>query len=46
MAGGRVVREISSEEIEGWAADATETTHRISSMEKGLQVAIQEEQKP
>jgi ribose transport system ATP-binding protein len=46
MVGGRVVREISSEEIEGWAAGATETAHRISSMEKGLQVAIQEEQKP
>jgi ribose transport system ATP-binding protein len=45
MAGGRVVREISSEEIESWAADATDTAHRISSMEKGLQVAIQEEQR-
>jgi ribose transport system ATP-binding protein len=45
MAGGRVVREISSEEIEGWAAGATDAAHRISSMEKGLQVAIQEEQK-
>ena len=44
MAGGRVVREISSEEIEGWAAGATDTAHRISSMEKGLQVAIQKEQ--
>jgi ribose transport system ATP-binding protein len=44
MARGRVVREISSEEIEGWAEGATETTHRISSMEKGLQVAIQQEQ--
>src|SRR3984893_14893988 len=44
MVGGRVVREISSEEIEGWAAGATDTAHRISSMEKGLQVAIQKEQ--
>ena len=44
MAGGRVVREISSEEIDGWAAGETDTAHRISSMEKGLQVAIQKEQ--
>jgi ribose transport system ATP-binding protein len=42
MAGGRVVREISSEEIEGWAEGSTDTTHRISLMETGLQVAIQE----
>jgi ribose transport system ATP-binding protein len=42
MAGGRVVREISSEEIESWAANATDTAHRISLMETGLQVAIQE----
>jgi len=42
MAGGRVVREISSAEIESWAAKATDTAHRISLMETGLQVAIQE----
>ena len=42
MAGGRIVREISSEEIESWAAGSTDTTHRISLMETGLQVAIQE----
>ena len=42
MAGGRIVREISSEEIEEWAAGSTDTTHRISLMEAGLQVAIQE----
>jgi ribose transport system ATP-binding protein len=42
MAGGRVVREISSEEIEGWAENSTDTAHRISLMETGLQVAIQE----
>src|SRR3984893_1012488 len=42
MAGGRVVREISSQEIEAWAANATDTAHRISLMETGLQVAIQE----
>ena len=45
MAGGRIVREISSEEIEEWAPDATDSAHRISSMEKGLQVAIQQEQR-
>ncbi len=42
MAGGRIVREISSEEIEAWAEGSTDTTHRISLMETGLQVAIQE----
>jgi len=42
MAGGRVAREIKSEEIEGWAANSTDTAHRISLMEAGLQVAIQE----
>ena len=42
MAGGRIVREISSEEIEAWAEGPTDTTHRISLMETGLQVAIQE----
>ncbi|MBV9128976.1 MAG: sugar ABC transporter ATP-binding protein [Verrucomicrobia bacterium] len=42
MAGGRVVREISSAEIESWAAKATDTAHRITLMETGLQVAIQE----
>jgi ribose transport system ATP-binding protein len=42
MAGGRVVREVSSEEIESWAEGSTDTTHRISLMETGLQVAIQE----
>ena len=42
MAGGRIVREISSKEIEEWAAGSTDTTHRISLMEAGLQVAIQE----
>ena len=45
MAGGRIVREISSFEIEGWAASGTDPAHRISSMEKGLQVAIQQEQR-
>jgi ribose transport system ATP-binding protein len=45
MANGRIVREISSEEIEGWATGATDSAHRISSMEKGLQVAIQQEQR-
>jgi ribose transport system ATP-binding protein len=42
MAGGRVVREISSEEIESWAEHSTDAAHRISLMETGLQVAIQE----
>jgi ribose transport system ATP-binding protein len=42
MAGGRIVREISSSEIEGWAAGSTDTAHRINLMETGLQVAIQE----
>jgi ribose transport system ATP-binding protein len=42
MASGRIVREISSEEIEGWAAGSTDTSHRITLMETGLQVAIQE----
>jgi ribose transport system ATP-binding protein len=42
MAGGRIVREVSSEEIEAWAEGSTDTTHRISLMETGLQVAIQE----
>jgi ribose transport system ATP-binding protein len=42
MAGGRIVRELKSEEIEGWAANSTDTAHRISLMETGLQVAIQE----
>ena len=42
MAGGRVVREISSEEIESWAENSTDAAHRISLMETGLQVAIQE----
>ncbi|HEY0792560.1 MAG TPA: sugar ABC transporter ATP-binding protein, partial [Chthoniobacterales bacterium] len=41
MAGGRIVGEISSEEIESWAANSTDTAHRISLMENGLQVAIQ-----
>jgi ABC-type sulfate/molybdate transport systems ATPase subunit len=45
MAGGRIVREISSFEIEGWAVSGTDPAHRISSMEKGLQVAIQQEQR-
>lgn len=44
MAGGRIVREIKSEEIEEWAAGAIDSAHRISSMEKGLQVAIQQKQ--
>ena len=42
MAGGRIAREVSSEEIEAWAEGSTDTTHRISLMETGLQVAIQE----
>ena len=42
MAGGRIAREISSEEIEAWAEGSTDTTHRINLMETGLQVAIQE----
>ena len=42
MAGGRIVREVSSEEIEAWAEGSTDTTHRVSLMETGLQVAIQE----
>jgi ribose transport system ATP-binding protein len=42
MAGGRVVREISSAEIESWAENSTDAAHRISLMETGLQVAIQE----
>ncbi|HYZ74717.1 MAG TPA: sugar ABC transporter ATP-binding protein [Chthoniobacterales bacterium] len=42
MAGGRVVREISSVEIESWAENSTDAAHRISLMETGLQVAIQE----
>jgi ribose transport system ATP-binding protein len=45
MAAGRIVREIRSEEIESWASGATDSAHRISSMEKGLQVAIQQEQR-
>jgi ribose transport system ATP-binding protein len=45
MAGGRIVREISPEEIEEWAAGTTDSAHRISSMEKGLQVAMQQEQR-
>lgn len=44
MAAGRIVREISSKEIESWAADAKDTSHRINLMETGLQVAIQEAQ--
>ncbi len=42
MAGGRIVREVSSEEIEAWAEGSTDTAHRVSLMETGLQVAIQE----
>jgi ribose transport system ATP-binding protein len=42
MAGGRVVREINLEEIESWAENSTDSAHRISLMETGLQVAIQE----
>jgi ribose transport system ATP-binding protein len=45
MAAGRIVREIRSAEIESWASGATDSAHRISSMEKGLQVAIQQEQR-
>jgi ribose transport system ATP-binding protein len=44
MSEGRIVREVASEEIESWAAGATDTGTRLTAMEKGLQVAIQEKE--
>jgi ribose transport system ATP-binding protein len=44
MSEGRIVREVASEEIESWAAGATDTGSRLTAMEKGLQVAIQEKE--
>ena len=42
MSGGRMVRELSREEIEAWAPPDAPSTERISSMERGLNRAIQE----
>ena len=42
MSGGRMVRELSRDEIEAWAPPDAPATERISSMERGLNRTIQE----
>jgi ribose transport system ATP-binding protein len=41
MNGGRITRELSRDEINGWAAQDADAVDQISQMEHGLQLAIQ-----
>ncbi|MCB8881328.1 sugar ABC transporter ATP-binding protein [Acidisoma cellulosilytica] len=41
MHGGRITRDISRDEIDGWAENDANAVDRISQMEHGLQLAIQ-----
>jgi ribose transport system ATP-binding protein len=41
MNGGRMTRELSRDEINGWAAQDADPVDQISQMEHGLQLAIQ-----
>ena len=45
MSGGRVVREVGRDEIDGWSPHDAEPVDRISLAEQGLQRAIQESQR-